>query len=150
MAMQRPILGWGLGTFPVVYPQFRTFYTNFYVNEARNDYLQTLAETGAAGFLTALWFIVLLYRNALRKLENWPNEINGSIALACLLGCTGILVHSFVDFNLQIPANSPWFYVLAVLAASPYAVETRQRVRLMRSRNETDSPVSQTAPEGTI
>jgi hypothetical protein len=29
MAMQRPILGWGLGTFPVVYPQFRTFYTNF-------------------------------------------------------------------------------------------------------------------------
>jgi hypothetical protein len=71
-------------------------------------------------------------------------------ALACLLGCTGILVHSFVDFNLQIPANSAWFYVLAVLAASPYAVETRQRVRRMRSRNETDSPVSQTAPEGTL
>jgi hypothetical protein len=86
---------------------------------------------------------------ALRKLENWPNEINGSIALACLLGCTGILVHSFVDFNLQIPANSAWFYVLAVLAASPYAVETRQRVRRIRSRNEADSPVSQTAPEGT-
>jgi hypothetical protein len=52
--------------------------------------------------------------------------------------------HSFVDFNLQIAANSAWFYVPAVLAASPYAVETRQRVRRMRSRNETDSPVSQT------
>jgi hypothetical protein len=52
-------------------------------------------------------------------------EINRSIALACLLGCTTILVHSFVDFNLQIPANSVWFCVLAILAASPYAVETR-------------------------
>jgi O-antigen ligase len=50
MALQRPILGWGLGTFPVVYPQFRTFYTNFYVNEAHNDYLQTLVETGRWAF----------------------------------------------------------------------------------------------------
>jgi O-antigen ligase len=42
--------------------RLRTFYTNFYVNEAHKDYLQTLVESGAAGFLTALWFIVLHYR----------------------------------------------------------------------------------------
>jgi hypothetical protein len=78
---------------------------------------KTLASNAVASPLS-------VYRQALRKLENWKTEINGSIALACLLACTGILVHSFVDFNLQIPAYSAWFYVLAVLAASPYAVET--------------------------
>ena len=40
------------------------------------------------------------------------------LSLAALLGCTGILVHSFVDFNLQIPANAAFFYVLCALAAS--------------------------------
>ena len=47
---QKPVLGWGLGTFPVVYPEFRSFYTNFFVNEAHNDYLQLLAEMGLLGF----------------------------------------------------------------------------------------------------
>ncbi|MGA7930236.1 MAG: O-antigen ligase family protein [Candidatus Sulfotelmatobacter sp.] len=50
MFLKRPVLGWGLGTFPVVYPQFRTFFTNFFVNQAHNDYLQLLVETGLLGF----------------------------------------------------------------------------------------------------
>lgn len=55
-----------------------------------------------------------MYRNAWKKLRDWPHEITGAVARACMLGCTGILVHSFVDFNLQIPANAAWFYVLCV------------------------------------
>jgi hypothetical protein len=62
----------------------------------------------------------------------------------------GIPVHSFVDFNLRIPACSAWFYVLAVLAASPYAVEARQRVRRVRSRLEADPPVSQATSEDAL
>src|SRR5208337_1465605 len=50
MFAKRPWLSWGLGAFPVVYPAFRSFYTNFFVNEAHNDYLQLLVETGLAGF----------------------------------------------------------------------------------------------------
>ena len=65
-------------------------------------------------------------------MQNWPNETTGAVAFACLLGCTGILVHSFIDFNLQIPANAAWFYVLCVLAASPHAIESHHRVRRAR------------------
>jgi hypothetical protein len=36
------------------------------------------------------------------------------------LGVTGILVHSFVDFNLQIPANAALFYVVAAIAAASF------------------------------
>ncbi len=50
MFRNKPVLGWGLGVFPVVYPQFRSFYTNFFVNEAHNDYLQLLCEMGLLGF----------------------------------------------------------------------------------------------------
>jgi O-antigen ligase len=134
MFLRKPVLGWGLGTFPTAYPQFRTFYTDKFVNEAHDDYVQLLVEMGALGFVLMLWFLVTVYRGAFRKLSDWPNDINGAVALASLLGVTGILVHSFFDFNLEIPANAAWFYVLCTIAASQIALESRPRVRRHRSR----------------
>jgi O-antigen ligase len=116
MFARKPALGWGLGAFPEVYPQFRTFPTNFYINQAHNDYLQLMVETGIPGVLIMGWFVLTLYRYALKKAGNWPYETGGAVALAALLGCTGILVHSLVDFNLQIPANAALFYVLSTIA----------------------------------
>jgi O-antigen ligase len=130
MWRERPLFGWGLGTFPVVYPQFRSFYTNFFVNQAHNDYLQLLTETGLAGFAIAIWFLVLTFRHAWAKLDNWTESANGALTVAALLGCVGILVHSFLDFNLQIPANAAMFYVLCAIAASrPLQESQRRRVR---------------------
>jgi O-antigen ligase len=111
------VLGWGLGTFADVYPQYRSFYTAFYIDEAHNDYLQLLIEMGAAGFFTMIWFLWVVFRAANRKLRHWSSDINGAVALAALLGIVGILVHSLVDFNLQVPANAMIFYVLCVVAA---------------------------------
>ena len=116
MFPHRPSLGWGLGTFEYVYPQFRSFYTSYYIDEAHNDYLQLLIELGAAGFITMIWFLSLVFRIGSKKLRNWPVDINGGVALAALLGVTGILVHSLVDFNLQVPANAALFYVLCTIA----------------------------------
>ena len=135
MLVKRPFLGWGLGTFPIVYPQFRSFYTTFFVNQAHNDYLQLLVETGAAGFAIAVWFLALLFRQAIAKLKDWNQTSTGLLTVAALLGCIGILVHSFLDFNLQIPANAALFYVLCAVAASkPLHESHRRRVLRRRSR----------------
>jgi O-antigen ligase len=134
MFLKKPVLGWGLGTFPVVYPQFRTFYTNFFVNQAHNDYLQLLVEMGLLGFGTMLWFVLTLYTRAFKKIGNWTGEVSGATTLACVLGLSGILVHSAFDFNLQIPANAALFYVLCTIAAAdPFAQPARRR-RVVRSK----------------
>ena len=134
MFIKRPVLGWGLGAFPVVYPEFRTFYTNFFVNAAHNDYLQLLVEMGLLGFATMIWLVVVVYRTAIKKLDNWTGDITGAVTLACLLGLTGILVHSALDFNLQIPANAALFYVLCIVAtAEPFAQPARKR-KAVRTR----------------
>jgi O-antigen ligase len=117
MFPHRPILGWGLGTFEYVYPQFRSFYTSYHIDEAHNDYLQLVIELGAAGFITMLWFLWLVFRIGSKKLSKWHTDMNGAVALAAMLGVTGILVHSLVDFNLQVPANAALFYVLCTIAA---------------------------------
>ena len=134
MLIRRPLLGWGLGTFPIVYPEFRSFYTTFFVNQAHNDYLQLLVETGVAGFSIAVWFLVLVFRRAARKLKNWTENASGTMTVAALLGCIGILVHSLLDFNLQIPANAALFYVLCALAASAPLLESQRR-RVVRRHN---------------
>ncbi|HVI10956.1 MAG TPA: O-antigen ligase family protein [Candidatus Binatia bacterium] len=134
MFLKKPVLGWGLGAFPIVYPQFRTFYTNFFVNEAHNDYLQLLVEMGALGFGAMLWLVVVVYRRALKKIGNWTSEMGGAVTLACMLGLSGILVHSAVDFNLQIPANAAMFYVFcSIAAAEPFSKPARKR-RPVRSK----------------
>jgi len=142
MFLKKPVLGWGLGTFPVVYPQFRSFYTNFFVNQAHNDYLQLLVETGLLGFATMLWFLWTLYSRAIRKMKNWPSEISGAVAFSCVLGLSGILVHSAVDFNLQIPANAALFYVLCTIAASDPFVQPARKRRVMRSQPPEELPAS--------
>jgi O-antigen ligase len=117
MSEHKPLSGWGLGTFAEVYPQFRSFYTNFFVDHAHNDYLQLLVEMGGLGFAIMLWFVIEAHRGAIKKLKNWTVDTNGALGLAAMLGIAGILVHSFLDFNLQIPANAALFYVLCTLAA---------------------------------
>jgi O-antigen ligase len=117
MFAQKPLLGWGLGVFPEIYPQFSSLSTNLGVGAAHNDYLQLLVEMGTLGFAAVLWFLLVLFRSALKKLEHWPPGTNTAVTLAAMLAITGILVHSFVDFNLQIPANAALFYILCMLCA---------------------------------
>lgn len=131
MFKQKPLLGYGLDTFPVIYPEFRSFYTDVWINEAHNDYLQILIETGVLGFCVMLWFLWTMYSHAIKKLSAWPDDRNGVVTLAAMLGCTGILVHSFVDFNLHIPANAAIFYTLCTLAA----MEPRFRKHLHREHD---------------
>lgn len=145
MFLKKPILGWGLGSFPVVYPQFRTFYTNFFVNEAHNDYLQLLVETGLLGVGTMIWFLFTLYIRAFKKIANWDRDVSGAVALACILGISGILVHSAVDFNLQIPANAALFYVLCILAAAEPFLQPARKRRPVRTTLRGEVGVSQEA-----
>jgi O-antigen ligase len=117
MFVRKPVLGWGLGTFQNVYPGFRSFYSQFFINAAHNDYVQVLVETGLAGFACAVWFIITLYRNGLRRFGSAEQNWQDVLRVATLVGCTGILVHSLYDFNLQVPGNAALFYVFSAFAA---------------------------------
>jgi hypothetical protein len=127
MVKAHPLMGWGLGTFTTVYPKYRTFYSDLFINAAHNDYVEVLTETGALGFATVLGFLVVVYARAFRKLRGPGLDLTQAATLAALLGVTGILVHSFVDFNLQIPANAAMFYVVAAIAAASFQTSRRRR-----------------------
>jgi O-antigen ligase len=118
MFWHKPVLGWGLGTFTTVYPQFRSFYTTLFVNAAHNDYVQVLVETGIVGFAAVVWFIWAVYRSGVGNAHRWNRNWSHALGLSALVGCTGLLVHSAFDFNLQIPANACFFYFLCGVTTS--------------------------------
>ena len=88
------------------------------MNHAHNDYLEALVETGVVGGLCCLWFIAVLFIEAVRGLKELGSSFGAALNLAGLMGCCGILVHSLVDFNLHIPANALLFFVAAHLATA--------------------------------
>jgi O-antigen ligase len=119
MFAAHPFLGSGLGTFATTFPRYRVFYDGFVINHAHDDYLELLLETGLAGFAAAVWFILPLYREGIRNFRVARYVPAATMSVAALAGCSGLLAHSFVDFNLHIPANAALFYVLCAVATTP-------------------------------
>jgi O-antigen ligase len=115
--LDHPVIGTGLGTLQMVYPPYDSFYDGRIVNHAHNDYLEALAEAGILGGLCCLWFLGVLFLNALRGLVSLGSSFASSLNFSGLVACCGILVHSLVDFNLHIPANALLFLVSAHIAA---------------------------------
>lgn len=111
-----PWLGIGMGAFETVFPQYQSFSSDLTWDHAHNDYAEILAETGVAGGTLLLFCLELFFWLAFRNLCQRLAHPTGWIPFSASLGCCGLLVHSFVDFNLHIPANAAWFVVSAAIA----------------------------------
>jgi O-antigen ligase len=116
--LDHPVLGTGLGTLQTVYPRYETLYDGKVVNHSHNDYLEALAETGILGGLFCASFLGVWLLESRRRLFQPPSAFMVSLQLAGFIGCFGFLVHSFVDFNLHIPANALLFFLTAHLAST--------------------------------
>ena len=116
--LDHPWLGTGLGTFETVYPQYASSYDERLVDHAHNDYIEMMAETGMVGVICSLAFIVILFRTALSNLRPHGNPFSLAFRIGSLVACSGLLLHSLVDFNMHIPSNALLFFLLASLATS--------------------------------
>jgi O-antigen ligase len=130
MFAAHPFLGSGFGTFATAFPHYRVFYDGFFINHAHDDYLELLLDMGLAGLGVVLWFLVVLYRAAFRSLGRGKVSASTLTRIAALAACTGLLTHSFMDFNLHIPANAALFYVLCALAGTSAATKSKGRIAL--------------------
>ncbi|MBZ5513991.1 MAG: O-antigen ligase family protein [Acidobacteriia bacterium] len=121
---QSPPLGFGLGTFEVVYRGYQTATVNFSVEHAHNDYLEFVSDTGIVGaVLLFLPIFYLLARMVISFLDD-PRTYRRAVTLGCIGSTLAILLHSVTDFNLQIPANA---LVFAVVLGIGYKVACLDR-----------------------
>jgi O-antigen ligase len=114
-----PIKGAGLGTMISVYPRYETLYDGYVVDHVHNDYIEALAETGFLGGLCGVGFLWLLYREARKSFVAEQGHFSRALHASAIAAVCGLLLHSWVDFNLHIPSNALLFLLQAYLATSP-------------------------------
>lgn len=110
-----PVFGAGPGSFYTVFPRYRPETVRAYFDHAHNDYVQFAAESGIVGVALLGIFVALSLGAALRAQWLRRDPLMRGMSFASIMGVTSILIHSWVDFNLQIPANAAYFMVLLAL-----------------------------------
>lgn len=114
--LHHPILGAGLDAFGVAFTRYDTWHGIFRVEQAHNEYLQILAETGIVGFVCVAAFIYLLFKKGMGTISNAGSGFRQNVAIGALAGCLGILIHSIFDFPLRTASNGFFFLLLVAIA----------------------------------
>ena len=125
MYKERPVLGWGPGTYQLVYAPFQLsqdqtiITTNFGdLGNAHSEYLGPLAESGLPGMLSfmalALWVIITGVRNFKRA----PTAELRWLSLGLTLGLISYFTHGFLNNFLDTDkASVPFWGFIAILVA---------------------------------
>jgi hypothetical protein len=105
MLGERPWMGFGLGTWPVVYPAYALFDIGMFANHAHNDWAEWAAEGGMPFLLILLTVAVWSGWQVVRS--PWG------------LGVVSVFIHCLVDYPMQKPALAALVCaMLGALAAS--------------------------------
>ncbi len=106
IAKDYPLFGTGPATFLYEHPRYQgPSYPSLAVF-THNDYANTLSDYGIIGLILALFFVITVSIKLSRhpkKTEEWHDRIFLSTAVGVM---SAIIIHSFLDFNLHIPANA--------------------------------------------
>jgi putative inorganic carbon (HCO3(-)) transporter len=110
-----PVFGSGLGSFHIVFPKYSGEGLGVLFTHAHNDYVQFLVETGVIGFSLLGLVVAMSLFAALRAQFLRGDPLMRGLSFGAIMGIVSLMIHSWVDFNLQIPSNAMTFiYVLGL------------------------------------
>ncbi len=130
MTADRPVFGWGLGSYPPVFQRYNTQRSidglpMFYV-DAHSDWLQSLAETGFIGTAFLGLLVLLPLAAALRRRpEPLPTYL--------IAGCGLVLLYAGIEFPFGCPAVIAAFWVTLFSATRLAQLDDHARLKLTRS-----------------
>ncbi|HEY5911556.1 MAG TPA: O-antigen ligase family protein, partial [Verrucomicrobiae bacterium] len=128
--MWRDHLFWGVGPahYDTRFRGYRPEAVQLTPDRAHNDYLNTLADWGLVGTVLVVSAWVLLgvgVAQTWRSRRLAPSDIGGkttsnkyAFLLGATLGLVALLAHSFVDFNMHVPANAILVVTLMALLSA--------------------------------
>ncbi|MDA2923076.1 O-antigen ligase family protein [Acidobacteria bacterium AH-259-L09] len=109
---EEPLLGAGPGMYQWRFRPYQSIQAQLWYDHAHNDYLQSAAEWGIPLAMLFWGFVVWRFWRSILVFFSSRDAWRQGIALGCAGAIFSILVHSFVDFNLQIPVNLMIFCVI--------------------------------------
>ena len=116
MVRDRPLTGFGLGTWPEAYPGYARFDDGTYVNQAHNDWIQWTAEGG------------LLFLAAMLAIAAW--SVGPAVRSLWGVGILSVWLHALIDYPMQQrPALAAFFFALLGTLEPLARRTTREQLR---------------------
>jgi O-antigen ligase len=106
------VTGSGVGTWYTAFPRYRGEDIPYFYDHAHNDYLQLGSDFGVVGIAALALSVLYALVAAMKSMALRHDQLALGVAFASAMGITCLLLHSAVDFNLQIPANALLLVVL--------------------------------------
>ncbi len=125
MVRDRPLTGFGLGTWPEAYPGYARFDDGTYVNQAHNDWIQWTAEGGLP--LLALMLAVAAW------------SVGPAVRSLWGIGVLSVWLHALIDYPMQQrPALAAFFFALLGTLAATSAAASAQDAAQTTPRSSPD------------
>jgi len=128
-----PLTGAGFGSFADIFNKYRSM-SSFgsaqgsapgIIEHAHNDYIELLTNGGLIALILFGWFMFEVLYSSFTTFRKRQENYSAYLFIGSLAGIASLLVHSLIDFNMQIGANGLYFFFLLGLAVS--ASHTRLR-----------------------
>lgn len=123
MWISQPFFGKGLGTYTIYFPDYASEklkqiwpQRQFIVNDAHNEYLQILAETGIVGLGLFVWILVSFFLVGLRKIrfptdtvDNYHDKI---WTIGILLSSLILLIQNFFSVDMRFAISGAFLFLM--------------------------------------
>ena len=125
MFYERPVLGWGPGTYQFEYAPFqrkneKTIISTNFGNRgnAHSEYIGPLAESGFPGMLSMLFLVIAVIYTGLNVYKKAINNQSRLMALSATLGLITYFVHGLMNNFLDTDkASVPFWGLVAIIVA---------------------------------
>jgi O-antigen ligase len=114
MISSRPWTGFGLGTFPTVYPAYAVVDLGQAVEHAHNDWVEWASEGGIP--YAGIWIGLAIW------------SVRPAVRMVWGIGVLGSFLHAFVDYPFARLGVSAWIFLLLGMLAASDLREVRHRV----------------------
>ncbi|MGQ0541515.1 MAG: O-antigen ligase family protein [Blastocatellia bacterium] len=118
---EQPLFGVGFGGFSIAAPKHLDISGNLVPSQAHNDYLELVTSGGIVGAALFLWFVYVFFSRMVHVARKDVSRLSGAIRFGALIGISGAIIHSFVDYGAQFFSNQLLLGGLIALAVMELA-----------------------------
>ncbi len=110
------LTGSGAGSYYNIFTAYKPNYILEYWDHAHNDYMEFACELGLIGFIPLSLSVIFSLFAAIKAQLNRSTSMSRGMGFGSTMGIIALLIHSSVDFNLQIPSNALLFITVISIA----------------------------------
>lgn len=124
MFEQKPVLGWGPGTYMFKYAPFQLYKDRTIIStnrgnlgNAHSEYLGPLAESGLIGLLIIISLAMIVLYTGMKIYFNHPEVKIRLLSLGVMLGLVSYFIHGFLNDFLEIDKAAVLFWAFISILA---------------------------------